>query len=116
MYVKYGGYTQEDANLKVQVYEWQKEVPGVEDITFEAIKDYNEIAGPAGISKELYYKAWTDYNNTEADRKESGDSIPYSKTKKVMPIIDSLPLTDRQKTALALCWWSEDTVKKYKTW
>ena len=116
MYVKYGGYTQEDANLKVQVYEWQKEVPGVEDITFEAIKDYNEIAGPAGISKELYYKAWTDYNNTEADRKESGDSIPYSKTKKVMPIIDSLPLTDRQKTALALCWWAEDTVKKYKTW
>lgn len=116
MYVKYGGYSWEDADLKVKVFEWQKEVPNCDEITTSAIKDYDEIAGPAGISREIYYNAWVDYKDTPADYDEKGESIPYSKTRKVMPLINALPLTADQKTALALCWWSEATVRKYKLW
>lgn len=116
MYVKYGGYSWEDADLKVKVFAWQKEVPNCDEITTSAIKDYDEIAGPAGISREIYYNAWVDYKDTPADYDEKGESIPYSKTRKVMPLINALPLTADQKTALALCWWSEATVRKYKLW
>lgn len=116
MYVKYGGLSQNEAELKVKVFEWQKEVPNCDEITTSAIKDYDEIAGPAGISREVYYNAWVEYKDTPADYDEKGESIPYSKTKKVMPLINALPLTADQKTALALCWWSEATVRKYKLW
>ena len=116
MYVKYGGLSQNEAELKVKVFEWQKEVPNCDEITTSAIKDYDEIAGPAGISREVYYNAWVEYKDTPADYDEKGESIPYSKTRKVMPLINALPLTADQKTALALCWWSEATVRKYKLW
>lgn len=111
-----GGKTAEEAELQVQVYDWQKEVPGCDDITASAIKDYNEYCASAGISKAIYYQAWSDYKDTPADYDASGESIPYSKTKKVMPLIDALPISAYQKTALALCWWSEGTVRKYKLW
>ncbi len=116
MYVKYGGLSQNEAELKVKVFEWQKEVPNCDEITTSAIKDYDEIAGPAGISRAVYYNAWVEYKDTPADYDEKGESIPYSKTRKVMPLINALPLTADQKTALALCWWSEATVRKYKLW
>ena len=111
-----GGKTEEDAELQIQVYDWQKEVPGCDDITASAIEDYNEWCEGAGISKYDFYDAWSFYNDTYGDVDENGDSIPYSKTVKVMPYIDSLPLTAEQKTALALCWWGESTVRKYKLW
>ena len=114
--VDVGGKTAEEASLQVQVYDWQKEVPNCDNITASAIKDYNEYCAPAGISKAVYYDAWSDFNDTPADYDESGESIPYSKTKKVMPIINALPISSEQKTALALCWWGEKTVRKYKLW
>lgn len=111
-----GGKTAEEANLQIQVYDWEKEVPGCDDITASAIQDYNENCAEAGISKSLYYEAWTSYKDTDGDYDANGDSIPYSKVRKVMPYIDSLDLTPAQKTALALCWWAESTVNKYRTW
>lgn len=111
-----GGKTYEDADLQVQVYDWQMEVPECDDITASAIEDYNNYCAPVGISRADYYDAWTTYNDTPADYDDAGDSIPYSKTIKVMPYINSLPLTAEQKTALALCWWAESTVNKYRLW
>ena len=111
-----GGKTYEDADLQVQVYDWQMEVPECDDITASAIEDYNSYCAPAGISKSDYYEAWTTYKDTPADYDDAGDSIPYSKTVKVMPYINSLPLSADQKTALALCWWSQATVNKYRLW
>ena len=110
------GKTAEEADLQIQVYDWQREVPNCDDITASAIKDYNEYCAPAGISKAIYYSAWSDYKDTPADYDENGDSIPYSKTVKVMPIINALPISSDQKTALALCWGGEKTVRKYKLW
>ena len=48
--------------------------------------------------------------------KVKDDRVPYHQRDKVMPLINALPLTADQKTALALCWWSEATVRKYKLW
>lgn len=101
---------------EIEVYDWQKEVPEYESITASAIKDYNENCNPVGISREQYYQAWRYYQDTLGDYDAAGESIPYSKVNKVMPYIDSLPLSSDQKTALALCWWSEGTVYKYKLW
>lgn len=111
-----GGKTEEDADLQIQVYDWQKEVPECDDITMSAVEDYNDWCADAGISKADYYDAWSFYKETSGDIDENGDSIPYSKVVKVMPYIDGLPLTYEQKTALALCWWGESTVRRYKLW
>ena len=111
-----GGKTAEDADLQVQIYDWQKEVPNCDDITASAIKDYNEICKPAGVSKSVYYKAWRDFEDTPSDYDSNGEAVRYSKTEKVMPKINALPISSDQKTALALCWWVEGTVNKYKLW
>lgn len=117
MLTNYADMDEEEIDLKFQVYEWKASVPGADDITASAIADYNEFAEPAGIGKADYYKAWRIYTDTDADiDPKTGEGIAYSKVKKVMPQIDALPLTAAQKTALALCWWAESTVRKYKTW
>ena len=71
---------------------------------------YETFCEPAGIDKGTYYDAYLFYK----DAGEEG--VAYSKTIECMPYIHSLPLTADQKTALALCWWSESTVNKYKLW
>ena len=114
--IEIGGKTPEEADLQIQVYDWEKEVPGVVDITAAAIKDYNENCAAYGISKSAYYDAWTAYKDIDADVDQYGKTIKNSKVQKVMPYIDSLPLTAEQKTALAKCWWAESTVRKYKLW
>ena len=111
-----GGKTEEEADLQIQVYDWEKEVPGCDNITAAAIRDYNENCASAGITKAIYYEAWSTYNDIEGDFDSEGKSIPYSKVIKVMPYINSLPLSSDQKTALALCWWGEKTVSKYRLW
>lgn len=114
--IEVGGKTEEEADLQIQVYDWTKEVPGSDDITVSAIRDYNENCEPMGISKRLYYEAWTAYKEIDGDYDTNGDSIPYSKVRNVMPYINGLDLTAAQKTALALCWWAESTVQKYRLW
>ena len=110
------GKTQEQAELEVEVYDWQKDIPGC-DITSTGVRDYHENCEAVGISRKTFYSAWRYYMDTSGEvDEETGESIPYSKVQKVMPYIDGLDLTAEQKTALALCWWGASTVKKYKTW
>ena len=103
-----GGKTEEEAEWQIKVYDWQSEGYDVES-TY-VIQDYEEFCEPAGIDKGTYYDAYLFYK----DAGETG--VAYSKTIECVPYIDSLPLTSAQKTALALCWWAEATVRKYKTW
>ena len=110
------GKTREEAELQVEVYDWQKDIPNC-DITAAGIRDYHENCESAGISRKLYYDAWRYYQDTSGEIDEdTGESIPYSKVQKVMPYINGLDLTPAQKTALASCWWGASTVKKYKLW
>lgn len=108
MYVRYGGYSQDDAMWKVKVLEWQNE--GYDTDSVSVIQDYEEFCKPAGIDKRTYFDAYLFYR----DSGEAG--VAYSKTIECMPYINRLPLTGAQKTALARCWWEESTVNKYKLW
>ena len=106
----------EDAEAQVTVWEWSKNVQGAEDITVSAIKKYNTYCAGIGVDKNVFVKAWKSYNDTKADVDANGDSVAYSKTVKVMPQINALPISAAQKTAIALCFWSQSTVNKYKLW
>ena len=108
MYARYGGYSQDDAMWKVKVLQWQNE--GYDTESISVIEDYETFCEPAGIDKGTYFEAYLFYQ----DSGEEG--VAYSKTIACMPYINSLPLTAQQKTALALCWWAESTVNKYKLW
>ena len=108
MLVTYGGYSEEDAMWKVKVYAWQNE--GYDTDSVYVIKDYEDFCEPAGIDKGTYFNAYQFYS----DAGEEG--VAYSKTIECMPYINSLPLSASQKTALAMCWWAESTVRKYKQW
>lgn len=111
MYKLYGGLSEEDAANKVKVYEWQNAGFDIDDSNRSVITDYETFVEPAGIDKQTYYDAYLFY-------KDSGEAgVAYSKTEETIPYIASIPgLTPSQRTALALCWWSEKTVDKYKTW
>ena len=113
--VEIGGKTEEEADEQIAVYDFEMEVPGSE-VNYSDVEDYETYCKPAGISKSVFYDALVKYKETPGEYDANGDSIPYSKTQKVMPIIDSLPISSAQKTALARCWWAESTVRKYKTW
>ena len=108
MYVRYGGYTTEDATWTVKVWDWQDQ--GYERASRTMVQAYEEQIQSAGIGKKVYYDAYLFYQNS------GEEDVAYSKVKECMPYIDSLPLTDEQKTALALSWWAESTVRRYKTW
>lgn len=105
----YGGMTEVQAERQIKVYEWQNEGFDISNEQVSVIEDYETFCEPAKISREIYWDAYLYYKN-------SGSSAKNSKVKACMPYIDKLPLTSEQKTALALCWWAESTVKRYKTW
>lgn len=106
--MRYGGYTTEDATWTVKVLDWQDQ--GYERASRAMVQAYEEQIQSAGIGKKVYYDAYLFYQNS------GEEDVAYSKVKECMPYIDSLPLTDEQKTALALSWWAESTVRRYKTW
>ena len=107
MLVAYGSYTKEEAENTVKLFQWHAEGYNV---NIAAVKDYETFCAPVGVEKGVYYDTYRFY----LDSGEEG--VSYSKVKECMPYIDGLPLTAEQKTALALCWWSESTVRKYKLW
>lgn len=110
MFTAYAGMERADAETRVEIYDWQKQGYDVDVSSVSVINDYKEYCEPSGISKSVYYDAYLFYK----DAGVPGEA--YSKTKECIPYIDSLPLSSYQKTQLALCWWSEKTVNKYKTW
>ena len=110
MFTAYAGMERADAETRVEIYDWQKQGYDVDVSSVSVINDYKEYCEPSGISKSVYYDAYLFYK----DAGVTGEA--YSKTKECIPYIDSLPLSSYQKTQLALCWWSEKTVNKYKTW
>jgi len=103
----YGGYTEEDAAAEAKAWAWEAE--GI-DASRAVAGDYMEFCEPAGIGRELYLDAYRFY------RDSGEEGVSNSKVKECMPYINDLPLTAEQKTALALCWWAESTVEKYKLW
>ena len=111
MLVSYGGKTEEEAQEKVQYWEFKKQYPNY-DLTESAVTKYYNVAQPAGISVETYY----DYSMKREGAKGTdldGDGKTDSGSVKaeVMQIIHSLPITREQKTALYFAnGWAASTI------
>ena len=111
MLITYAGKTQEEANSKVQYWEFKKKYPDY-DLTESAVSKYYEHAEPSGISVSVYY----DYSTKRAkckgtDSDGDGKTDSGSLKSEVMRVIDSLPLSSYQKDALYyLNGWSASTL------
>ena len=113
--IKVGEYSAENAEAQIQVYDL--EAKGYDGATVSNVKKYNEFCKPAGVSIEAYLQIVEFSENTENDiDPQTGKRINYSAVKKVMAQIDSLAISNAQKTAIALALWKESTVSKYKPW
>ena len=113
--VKYHGESEIEAKIQITLYDVQSR--GFEDVTFSNVKNYKEFCEPYGISEKVYYEFCIETSDIEGDYDAEGNSIRYSKTKKIMPYIDRLPLTAEQKTAVAKTFdWADSTIRDYKLW
>ena len=112
-----GGKTEEEADLQIQVYDWEGQ--GFEGATIAAVREYNEHCADYGVPKDVYLHIRKFSNNTENDVDETtGKTIYYSAMKKVMAEIHAQPgLTAAQKDAIARSLgWAEKNIQKYKLW
>ena len=110
----FGGKTSEEADMAIDIYDWQMD--GISNATESMIKGYKEVKS-AGISRDIWVKAYNDYNDTKGeDANGDGKTDTNSKCKKVMPKINALPITAEQKTQIALQFWDAKTVNNFKLW
>ena len=110
-----GGKTEEEADLQIQVYDWEAE--GYEGATAAAVRDYNEYCSSADVPKDVYLYIRKFSNNTENDVDANGKTVYYSAMKKVMAEIGEQDITSTQKYAIARSLgWAEKNIIKYKTW
>ena len=95
MYVRYGGYTKEKANEKVTVLAFVKDHPDMEDISYDAVLNYNQHCAKLNVPARSFYDAWKHKNSLSGDVK--GPMMQY---------INGLDLTRAQKDGLyyALGW------------
>jgi hypothetical protein len=111
MLVNYGGVSEEDANEKVQYWNFKKMYPDY-DISEEAVSKYYEKVEPYGINVSTYY----DYTKSRAkckgvDSNGDGKTDSGSVKREVLYVINSLPLSNAQKDALYyLNGWSASTI------
>jgi hypothetical protein len=111
MLASHGGKTEEEAQSKVQEWEFKKKYPDY-DLSASEIERYYSVAEPAYISADVYY----DYCTRKASAKGTdldGDGKTDSGSKKaeVMQIIHSLPLSREQKNALYFAnGWAASTI------
>lgn len=108
---KYAGKTDEKAQDYLTKWRFAMENPDtvLEDSQF---LKYTEFAEPAGISQEIYAQYAAEIKACESDKDENGKTIVGSKKKKVLDVINALPISDAQKDALYLeNGYDEDKLK-----
>ena len=119
--VKSGRYSQQEAALQVEVYDWIRDVPGCDSITYTAVENYHAIYEASGLDRKTYYEAWK-FSNDESrycgDQDANGDWIPYSKVRKAAAYLDGLNIRSAQKDLLAkeMFGWKDSYFDEYKTW
>jgi putative NIF3 family GTP cyclohydrolase 1 type 2 len=102
------GETWEDAEAYVRFLDLEKNNPTI-DITASDAASYFEHAEPAGIGIEMYLNYKDQTKGLVSDKDAKGNSISSSKKKKVMAVINSLPISSYQKDALYLAeGWAKD--------
>ena len=111
MLINYGGKSEEEAQSKVQYWDFKKRYPDY-DLSEEAVEKYYSEVQPAGIGISVYY----DYTKLRAkckgtDTNGDGKTDSGSVKAEVLKVINSLPITSAQKDALYyLNGWSKSTI------
>lgn len=99
MYIKYGGYTAEEAEEETTVLEFVKQNPACDGISYAAVSGYNDYCKKTGVDPATFYDAWKFKNGAKNDYDSDGE-VTISKKEKVMDYIDGLNLTKSQKDSL----------------
>lgn len=95
----YAGDDAADTRKKITVWKFKGRHPESE-LSDGKILDYVEFAEPAGIGLETYTRYAEKTTGLKSEKDEDGKPVSGSKRKKVLAVIDSLPLTSTQKDAL----------------
>lgn len=112
MYIKYGGYTAEEAEEETTVLEFVKQNPACDGISYAAVSGYNDYCKKTGVDPATFYDAWKFKNGAKNDYDSDGE-VTISKKEKVMDYIDGLNLTKSQKDSLYYaCGYAESTLNE----
>lgn len=103
MLQRYGGKDSDEANDTVNLWKFKAGDEKYKDISMPAVRKYNEYCAGVGISKDMYFDAWSTINDIHGeDYDGDGKNDDYSAMDKKLSYIDSLSISSSQKTALAL--------------
>ena len=103
MLQRYGGKDSDEANDTVNLWKFKAGDEKYKDISMPAVRKYNEYCAGVGISKDIYFDAWSTINDIHGeDYDGDGKNDAYSAMDKKLSYIDSLSISSSQKTALAL--------------
>lgn len=103
MLQRYGGKDSDEANDTVNLWKFKAGDEKYKDISMPAVRKYNEYCAGVGISKDMYFDAWSTINDIHGeDYNGDGKNDAYSAMDKKLSYIDSLSISSSQKTALAL--------------
>ena len=101
----------ESWSKSVDYIQFSEQNPNV-SMTQDDYQRYQKVAS-SGITPETWMQYYEQANTMKADVDSNGEAIKGSKKKKVLVLIDSLPITDAQKDALYYYNnWAESTIKE----
>lgn len=103
MLQRYGGKDSDEATDTVNLWKFKAEDEKYKDISIAAVRKYNEYCIGVGISKDMYFDAWSAIKDIHGEDYDGDGKVDaYSAMDKKLSYIDSLSISSSQKTALAL--------------
>ena len=117
------GKTEEETELLLDAHKWLKDNHRSDlnaDTVVSYIRPLDDLdysVADTGMDIDTFLEERKYIKAIESDKDSDGEPIAYSRINKAFPYINSLPLTSKQKTALAVaCGWNLKTVNKNKLW
>ncbi len=106
----YCNMTETEAKLKVRYWDFKIDYPDY-NLSEETVAKYYSEVEPNGINIEVYYDYYVRQKACKSETDSNGKTISGSKKKQILNVIDSLPLTSKQKDVLYFQNnWSESTL------
>ena len=111
MLTKYADKSDEEAASKVQYWAFKQEYPDY-DLTESAVSKYYSDVKPSGISVKVYYDYSTKKSKCKGtDTNGDGKTDSGSLKREILKVINSLPISAKQKDALYFAeGWAESTL------
>jgi hypothetical protein len=102
--------SEDEAKIKVGYWNFKIDYPEF-NLSEEAVTKYYSEIEPNGIDIEVYYDYYVRQKACKSETDENGKTISGSKKKQILKVIDSLPLTSKQKDVLYYQNnWTESTL------